>query len=140
MKKYIMSIFIFSFALASLFFLPPSNNVKFGVSFFPKISLILIISFLVLSVFTEKEKNEYSPLNKFFIKFIFILAMYLITIRPIGFVVTTSVYVIASMIVLMPEKHIKYWQISLIGILSSLLLRYIFGNLMNVMLPAGILF
>ena len=66
--------------------------------------------------------------------------MYLITIRPIGFVVTTSVYVIASMIVLMPEKHIKYWQISLIGILSSLLLRYIFGNLMNVMLPAGILF
>lgn len=140
MKKHIMSIFLFSFALTSLFYLPPSNNVKFGVAFFPMLSILLIITFLVLSVFTEGKKEDYPPLNKFFIKFIFILVIYLIAIKPIGFVVTTSVYIIASMVVLMPQKHIKYWQIFLIGILLSLLLRYIFGDVMNVMLPTGILF
>jgi len=140
MKKHIMSIFLFSFAITSLFYLPSSNNVKFGVAFFPKVSILLIITFLVLSVLTEGKKEEHAPLNKFFIKFIFILAIYLIIIKPIGFIVTTSIYIIASMIVLMPQKHIKYWQVSLIGILMSLLLWHVFGNVMNVMLPAGILF
>lgn len=140
MKKHLMSILILSFALASLFYLPPSNNVKFGVSFFPKVSILLIITFLVLSILTEGKKEDYAPLNKFFIKFIFILVVYLIIIKPIGFIVTTSIYIIASMIILMPKKHIKYWQVSLIGILMSLLLWYVFGNVMNVMLPAGILF
>ena len=66
--------------------------------------------------------------------------IYVTIIDPLGFLLSTVVYLIAQMIILYPEKltEKKLILFVVISIVASAAIYYIFRNVFYLMLPAGI--
>lgn len=69
------------------------------------------------------------------------LTLYVALMGPVGFVITTIVYVFAQILILTPREKWKksYVPAAITAVVTGILLFYIFRYLLNVLLPVGIL-
>lgn len=69
------------------------------------------------------------------------LILYVALMGPVGFVITTILYVFAQILILTPREQWKktYLPAGITAVVSGVLLFYIFRYLLNVLLPVGIL-
>lgn len=68
-----------------------------------------------------------------------LLVVYVFTVKPIGYVISTAIYLFLQMYVLSCFEKKRIWVFALIAIIVSPLLFYIFRAFFDVLLPAGIL-
>lgn len=69
-----------------------------------------------------------------------LIGLYAFCCRPLGFVVTTFLYLTIQMLVLWPKGRKNCWLILIISTVCAVGLYYIFSRFLNVMLPTGILY
>lgn len=69
------------------------------------------------------------------------LALYVGLMGPVGFVITTIVYVFVQILILTPREKWKktYLPAGITAVVAGVLLFYIFRYILNVLLPVGIL-
>ncbi len=123
-----------------------------GTALFPKILAIFIAALSVLmyveSYFREKrnqtphaqrERSSWSKEKKVFGLLITVL-LYIVLIKPIGFVVMTFLFSVATMAFLGgPKLKKKYPVVILVSALTTIITYLLFSRVLNVFLPAGIL-
>jgi putative tricarboxylic transport membrane protein len=69
-----------------------------------------------------------------------LVLLYTALMEPVGFVVTTVLYLYAQFIVLTPgEQKVKHLQYALIAVVSAILIFYIFRHGFDLLLPVGLL-
>lgn len=69
------------------------------------------------------------------------LGLYVGLMGPVGFVITTILYVFAQILILTPRENWKktYVPAGITAVVTGVLLFYVFKYLLNVLLPVGIL-
>ncbi|MBR1918037.1 MAG: tripartite tricarboxylate transporter TctB family protein [Spirochaetales bacterium] len=158
MKKYLKNRdFVSGFVLVLLSVIGFYSTNKFNVSSIssygnpatvPRIILILlfIMSALTMVGAIRKEngdgenREERSLEQKLpeYLTFV-LLVVYVFTVKPIGYVISTAIYLLLQMYVLSCFEKRRLWLFALIAIMVSPLLYYIFRAFFDVLLPAGIL-
>lgn len=122
-----------------------------GGDFMPRIAatLLLILGVIrLVQAIRMKESNEADQTEKadaeaihyraLFMS-IALLGAYILLLAPIGFLITTAVYVAAQMYLYAPgEKRFRY-LCPLVGVVSSASIYYAFVYGFELLLPAGIL-
>ena len=158
MKKYLKNRdFVSGFVLVLLSVIGFYSTNKFNLSSIssygnpatvPRIILILlfIMSALTMVGAIRKEngdgenREERSLEQKLpeYLTFV-LLVVYVFTVKPIGYVISTAIYLLLQMYVLSCFEKRRLWLFALIAIMVSPLLYYIFRAFFDVLLPAGIL-
>ena len=139
-KKEFASI-IFLFAVSIFFFLG-AKGMEGDSGLFPKIlsGLIFVLTCVELGVVLtnrtkeSKKKEERSPRKLLFI--IVLSILYVVLIKPLGFVVSTFLFLTGSMILL--EVKNKKIAIS-VPFITVALIYVVFKILLKVQIPVGIL-
>lgn len=131
-------------ALLSIFFIIESlklyGNESWALSpaLFP---LIITVSTLLLSIFLifkglkEKSIDTQSSKKEAYKKISFIIIisfLYLFALPRIHFLFSSIIYLFLFLLVLGERK---WWVLGSISILTPLLIQFLFGNLLNVLLP-----
>ena len=65
--------------------------------------------------------------------------LYLLIMRPIGYFISTSAYIFVSIWLLRPKRHIHVLWLLAGSVAFTFGLQYLFGTVMNVLLPPGLL-
>lgn len=74
------------------------------------------------------------------IKSMALVLLYTALMEPLGFVITTVLYLYAQFIVLTPaDEKVKHLRYALIAVVSAVLIFYIFRHGFDLLLPVGLL-
>ena len=65
--------------------------------------------------------------------------LYVIMMEPLGFVISSVIYVFVEEILLCPKEAVNYVKFAVIAVASALAVYFAFRHGLNLMLPAGIL-
>lgn len=138
-KKEIASI-IFLFAVSILFFLG-ANGMKGDSGLFPKIlsGIIFVLTCIEsISVMTNKTKESKKKEERSPKKLIYIIALsvlYVVLIKPLGFSLSTFLFLAGSMILL----EVKNKKLAVLTpILTVVIIYFVFKVLLKVQIPVGI--
>ena len=133
---------------AASFFIPRGAAVDIGSDFMPKVTcgLMTILGICILWSGVNAAKN-YKPTEKekpvLHYKEVFIsvvlLFIYMVLMVPVGFLIMTTLYIMAQSTVLAPEKKKAPVKFGIIGLIASAVIYFVFRNVFVLMLPAGIL-
>lgn len=139
---------ILYFAAAAL---PKSTVMDIGPDFMPKVTAILIfilaLALTIQSVMGLKDK-EIDPDSipkcdyKRVITSIILMLIYVFAMRPVGFIVTTLVYLPLQMLVLSPDDQRGVKNIAVLAVIDvifTLAVYFLFRYAFMIMLPRGIL-
>ncbi|MFZ2781804.1 MAG: tripartite tricarboxylate transporter TctB family protein [Rectinemataceae bacterium] len=159
----IIVICVFLFVLTFGF---PSNSFSFesadyGPTFFPRVLAVLIGVLALIMVISDKGKMpsdgkatgnvengtgdvresvaEKNVASKLLLRILGITFIYLLIMQPIGYFISTVAYMFLSIWILRPKKHIHSIWLLAGSIAFTLGLQYLFGTVMNVLLPLGLL-
>jgi|GEM_PF-6304091 len=158
MKKYLKNRdFVSGFVLVLLSVIGFYSTNKFNVSSIssygnpatvPRIILILLFIMSALTMVgairkengdgENREKRSLEQKLPEYLTFV-LLVVYVFTVKPIGYVISTAIYLLLQMYVLSCFEKRRLWLFALIAIMVSPLLYYIFRAFFDVLLPAGIL-
>ena len=111
---------------------------------FSVILFLLGFILLVKSLFKIKGDNEkvevkeYTGNIKKVLATLLSLALYAFLMPVLGFIISTTLYLIAQMIILGDKKDIKIIKVIIISVISSVVINIIFVKGFLVMLPSGI--
>lgn len=128
--------------------LPASLMGGLGSDFMPKVlaiftgvlSIFQIISGIrTMKEYEAEEQEMYPPEYLRVVITIVIFTVYVFTIKPVGFLLSTIVCLFALMAVLAPKEKRNLILFAVISIVFSVVVYYLFRNTLNVMLPTGIL-
>lgn len=118
-----------------------------GGDFMPKLcsSIWLLVSGLLL-VFSlrapdEKEKANTAGMRGFLITAALLFA-YILLLKPVGFVITSAVYMFTQMMLFVPKEYRSkknYIIFAVIAIALPIGVNALFANVFSLILPAGIL-
>jgi putative tricarboxylic transport membrane protein len=86
----------------------------------------------------EQDKAEIKRRNFSVAATLFLLLVYLVLLQPVGFLLTTSIYLFAQFIVLSRKKP-NYPLYAVLAAGSSVIIYYLFVKVFILFLPAGIL-
>ena len=70
---------------------------------------------------------------------IVVFTAYVLLMKPVGFIITSAVYLFLQMLILCPKEKRNSILFAVISVVCAVAIYYIFRNGLNVMLPAGIL-
>ncbi len=120
----------------------------FNSRFVPYIlgSMVLVLG-LVQSVRAlrelHKNKREETAENTTDVQSVLLtfalIVVYVITLRPIGFLINTIWMMVLMMMLLSPRKEWKPVQFVIISVITSVIIYYVFRSGLDLMLPGGIL-
>ncbi len=118
-----------------------------GGDFLPKLCSLfwVIISGLMLcaSVMKSTAQSEVKKGNiKGFLLTLILLFLYVLLLKPIGFLITSSFYMFLQMLLFVPRELINKKRLILFAVISILLpvlVNLLFANVFSLILPAGIL-
>lgn len=118
-----------------------------GGDFLPKLCSLfwIIISGLMLasSAFKNTAQSEEEKGNiKGFLLTLVLLFLYVLLLKPLGFVITSSLYMFLQMLLFVPRELINKKKLILFAVISILLpvlVNLLFANVFSLILPAGIL-
>lgn len=155
MKTGKISVVIFNMVLflAGIVLLISAQSIEVGAAmgqggdFLPKLCSLfwVIISGLMLasSAFKNTAQSEEKKGNiKGFLLTLVLLFLYVLLLKPIGFVITSSLYMFLQMLLFVPRELINKKKLILFAVISILLpvlVNLLFANLFSLILPAGIL-
>ena len=115
-----------------------------GIMFFLSICLI-VTSVYKLKVQRSEKPNIRGDERGTFCWFpalltALLLILYVVFFEKLGFLITTSIYLFAQLMVLAPERSIKGTvRFAVASVAAAYILQYIFIRLLYVMLPEGLL-
>ena len=129
--------------------LPPNLLGSLGADFLPKIVAILCGVLAVIQIVSgagairnyqaeataEEDKPEYLRV----VATIVVFTAYVLLMKPVGFIITSAVYLFLQMLILCPKEKRNSILFAVISVVCAVAIYYIFRNGLNVMLPAGIL-
>ncbi|HAE41693.1 MAG TPA: hypothetical protein DCG34_02085 [Clostridiales bacterium] len=143
----ILSVFMF---FNSNGFVSNFDRGSLGAAGFPKLiavfmfvlSLIYIVKFILnnKNIITKFDLKSFYEEYKFVIITVLLFFFYVITMRYIGFIISTSVYLLASQWLLSDRKKKNIPVIIIMTLFISFGAFYFFTNYLSVTFPAGIFF
>lgn len=148
-SEVIFNMFLF---LAGIVLLISAQSIEVGAAmgqggdFLPKLCSVfwVIISGLMLasSAFKYTAQSEEKGNIKGFLLTLVLLFLYVLLLKPIGFVITSSLYMFLQMLLFVPGELINKKRLILFAVISILLpvlVNLLFANVFSLILPAGIL-
>ena len=115
-------------------------------AFFPKICVCALILLSVCEIYqgikswkvsedTEEEKKDYrsAALTLGF------SLIYVMLLEPLGFLISSVLYMVAQMAVLCPKGEQKPVLYVLVSVIAAVVIYFLFRDGLNLMLPSGIL-
>jgi putative tricarboxylic transport membrane protein len=87
----------------------------------------------------KKEENKEQANMKGFALTLVLLLAYLFTLTTVGFLITTTVYLFAQMLILATKEQRKIPLLIGISVVTSVTVYFIFLKVFQLVLPAGIL-
>jgi len=67
------------------------------------------------------------------------LFIYILLLQPVGFIIMSALYIFAECMILTPREKRKLILAAIIGVVSAVLVDFVFVEFLHVLLPAGIL-
>lgn len=144
-----VGLYIASFSIKSV----ALNLIK--ADFFPRLdATLLIILGLILLVTSLAKSKHYQPSEEkecpfwkndgtvSMLETLGLIAVYIFALKPVGFLISTFVYLLAQMYVLAPREKRTRKNVGLfvvISLITSIVIYFIFTKAFYLMLPAGIL-
>ena len=133
--------------------LPPSKLFKIGADFMPKIYAVCMFIISVAFIFfgiskaktwkdPQKEQEEFPIEYGRVIRVSLVFIAYVLCWKPVGFVVSTAVFLLVEMFLFAPDNKKSLKDVLLyvlISIITTLVLFYAFKNGFHILLPVGIL-
>lgn len=114
-----------------------------GPAAFPKFVCVALALAAVGLAFTEWKKNSEETIELFNLKFFIGIAtaiVYFLVLRTVGFIICSVVAVFIMEILLLNEPFKKAWPlITAVAVLGPAAIQVIFGTMLKVPLPAGLL-
>lgn len=156
-KDIISGGFVFAAALVLFvmtFFMRRLTVLSVGPEFIPRIvfGMMMVLGLLIAAegvkkcragrkseVFAEKECRTARPQNKTAAVTLLLIMVYIASLRQIGFLITTVVYLFLQITVLAPKEKRRPVQFLIIATVCSSVIYYLFLNVFQLLLPAGIL-
>ena len=118
-----------------------------GGDFMPKllsgIWLVLAIAIFVTGIREPHNVSEKAVSIKGFIATLILLFVYIFLLRPVGFVVASTLYVFVQMMLFAPKEYKSkknYILFAVIAIVLPIIINLIFANAFSLILPEGTLF
>ena len=115
-----------------------------GSAFFPKIVAVITIviagvrlAFSLKEGKSESKSNTKSDLTGGWIT-ILLLSVYVLIFAPVGFIISTTVYLFLQMFVLCPKDKRKIPFLGIISVATPLFIYTLFVYVINMPLPKGI--
>lgn len=87
----------------------------------------------------EEEKTEFKPEYMRVLATVVAFGIYVFTIKIVGFLVCSVIYLFVQMCILAPKEKRNYLLFAVIAVLFNVVVYFIFRNGLNVMLPTGFL-
>jgi putative tricarboxylic transport membrane protein len=114
-----------------------------GSGFFPKIiaGAIIVMSLIRLIVTLSEPVGEKKKSNSDMAGgwlSILLVGIYVATFKPVGFIVSTIIYLFLQMLVLTPKDKRNIPQLAIIAIIAPLFIYVMFVYALNTPLPKGI--
>lgn len=151
------ALFVVTFGFQST----PLGGAYYGPAFFPRL-LAVFIAVLALALVIggredvpsggEKAGNgensiedvqesaaEGTIASRLVLRVLGLTLIYLLIMRPVGYFLSTAAYTFISVWMLRPKHHIHVAWILAGSLAFTFALHYLFGTVMNVMLPPGLL-
>lgn len=139
--------------LAGILLLISAQSIEVGAAmgqggdFLPKLCSLfwVIISGLMLasSVFKSTAQSEDKKGNiTGFLLTLLLLFLYVLLLKPIGFVITSSFYMFLQMMLFVPRELIDKKRLLIfvvVSVLLPVLVNLLFANVFSLILPAGVL-
>lgn len=118
-----------------------------GGDFMPKLctTVWVIISVMLLfsNITMKNQSKETASLNlKGFLATFFLLFLYMLLLKPIGFVLTSMVYMFFQMLLFVPAEYRtrkNYGLFAIISVIVPIAVNALFVNVFCLILPSGIL-
>lgn len=118
-----------------------------GGDFMPKLCStiwVLLSALLLASSFLDKRKEETKSEGsvKGFLATLVLLFFYILLLKPVGFVITSMVYMFVQMLLFVPKDQMEKKRIILFAVISvilPILVNLLFVHVFSLILPAGIL-
>ncbi|MDR1932910.1 MAG: tripartite tricarboxylate transporter TctB family protein [Spirochaetales bacterium] len=124
----------------------------YGPGFMPRfiggtislLSLLLVITTLVGiwrgAAYSSSSKETVIPDYKSIIATFILLALYMIALSPVGFILSSVIYVFLQIMVIANKPSKKFIMMSaVIAVVMPVVVYYVFVDLFFLLLPAGIL-
>lgn len=123
------------------------ENATIGAAFLPKIVAVvfLIISvMLTLSGIKESKKwvetkSEYKPNYKGVLVMVIAIAVYIVLLKPIGFIITSIVFLFATLCIMSKKEETNYVKFLILSVVAVLLINVVFMEIFGIRIPQGIL-
>lgn len=135
-------------AFYSAMHIPSGGSLGRGADFMPKIISVLLLvcalGFLVESLLapatekTERRKKDWTPLLRFCIA-LGMLILYVVLLKPVGFIVTTVLYIFAQSQFMVPNEKRSIGGSAVLAVVSAVLIYLVFAKGLSMVLPMGIL-
>ena len=126
------------------------ENETIGADFVPKIvaSLLFILSTVLLyqgksgmaaEARAGEKKLDYVPYYKGTAVMFILLIIYCFTFSPLGFIVSSAIYLFLALLLMSKKEETKYKQFVVISIAGAVLIDLLFSQVFGIRLPMGIL-
>ncbi|NLB72774.1 MAG: tripartite tricarboxylate transporter TctB family protein [Firmicutes bacterium] len=144
-KIALILILLGGFLCRATFSLPGARFDRLGPAFFPRVVSIILVAlsvFLALDSLRSNKKDdvrmreEGAKAEYSMILFLMVLlCLYVLFLKRLGYLVTTSLFLIVSMLVLNPESKRFLPKVVLLSLAIATGIHVVFGRFLGVMLP-----
>ena len=130
------------------FFMRRLTVLSVGPEFMPRIvfGMMMVLGLVVAAeglkncrTAAADEALEPKPRNKTALLTLLLIMIYIACLKQIGFLITTAAYLFFQIMILAPKENRRPLQFLIIAVLSSSIIYYLFLNVFQLLLPAGIL-
>lgn len=99
----------------------------------------IIVGWNKAKAFDSETHEEEQKDNKAVLLVFLSLALYIATLKTIGFLITTTVLCFVLQVLLCPKAKRKYPMFIIVSVVSTVIIYFLFRSGLNLMLPVGIL-
>lgn len=138
------------FIILGVFVYMESTNIKHmmkndvGSAFFPKIvaAITIVIAVVKLVLSLKEDKSESKSETKSDLSgggiTILLLSAYVLVFAPVGFIISTTIYLFLQMIVLCPKDKRRIPLLGIISVATPIFIYTLFVYAINMPLPKGL--
>lgn len=114
-----------------------------GSAFFPKVIAVMILAVAAIRlVMALREKDTEAKRSGSDMKggwmTIALIAVYVLVFEPVGFLISTAIYLFLQMLVLTPAEKRKLPLLGIISVAAPIIIYVLFVYVINTPLPKGI--
>lgn len=129
--------------------IPSGAAVGIGSDFMPRVAsgLMAVLGIIILisgvkeakKDGAQEEANAPAPLPKGLLCTVALLFLYMLLMVPVGFIITTVLYITAQAMILAPQEKRNPLLFFVFSLAFTIVIYFVFRNAFSLMLPSGIL-